>query len=570
MGTPLDELRELPTGSGRVAVTWLGQAGFALRSRQTTVLVDPFLSPHEGRRYESALPAAAATGVDLVFCSHEHVDHLDAASAPAIATASPGATFVVPAPIVEMVTEAGIAKERVLGVQPGETDGRRPHLSRRGHDPLRGDGGHGRGAPTARCPLADQRSSRRTRGPRHRREPQRTRGRVAGRDDRLGDADPDAPRPVHEEPRIGGRGRGGGRGGGPRGDGPRSSPGDPVRPGGGQRTMRALVYLGPRRMELQEVPDPVAGPGDVVIDSVVSAVCGSDLHGFREASPRRIPPLVMGHETIGRIGAVGTGVDPERLGQRVVLKPIISCGRCAACRAGDINRCREGRLVGRDLAGGFAERFAVPATAAVPVPSELPDEVAVLTEPLANAEHVTERAVREGDVVFVIGSGPIGALMVRAAFLHRARQVIVTDTNPERLAFAVAQGAEGVPGDDALEAVMAATDGWGADVVIDAAGFETTWALGLQAIRPGGHIFEIGLGAPRGMVEFFTVLGKEATITGSYAWSDQDFARSLELLAGGALTPDGWLTRVPLADGQEAFEDLADRGQPFKVLLELA
>jgi len=141
--------------------------------------------------------------------------------------------------------------------------------------------------------------------------------------------------------------------------------------------------------------------------------------------------------------------------------------------------------------------------------------------------------------------------------------------NTTGMAFAVAQGAEGVAGDDALEAVTAATDGWGADVVIDAAGFEATWALGLQAIRPGGHIFEIGLGAPRGMVDFFTVLGKEATITGSYAWSDQDFARSLELLAGGALAPDGWLTRVPLADGQGAFEDLADRGRPFKVLLEL-
>jgi L-iditol 2-dehydrogenase len=333
--------------------------------------------------------------------------------------------------------------------------------------------------------------------------------------------------------------------------------------------MKALVYLGPRRMELQEVPDPVAGPGDVVIDSVVSAVCGSDLHGFREASPRRIPPLVMGHETVGRIGAVGSGVDPERLGQRVVLKPILSCGTCDACRAGDINRCRGGRLVGRDLAGGFAERFAVPATAAVPVPPELPDDVAVLTEPLANAEHVTERAVREGDVVFVIGSGPIGALMVRAAFLHRASRVIVTDTNAERLAFAVAQGAEAAPSDGALAVVTSATDEWGADVVIDAAGFEATWALGLQAVRPGGRIFEIGLGAPRGEVDYFTVLGKEATITGSYAWTDLDFSRSLELLAGGALTADGWLTRVPLADGQAAFEDLADRGRPFKVLLEL-
>src|SRR5439155_23276242 len=99
--------------------------------------------------------------------------------------------------------------------------------------------------------------------------------------------------------------RRGRRGGGPRGDGPRPSPGDPIRRGGGARTMRALVYLGPRRMELQEVPDPVAEPGEVVIDSIVSAVCGSDLHGFREASSRRIPPLVMGHETVGRIGAVG-------------------------------------------------------------------------------------------------------------------------------------------------------------------------------------------------------------------------------------------------------------------------
>jgi len=322
-------------------------------------------------------------------------------------------------------------------------------------------------------------------------------------------------------------------------------------------------------MELQDVADPVPGPGEVVIDSIVSAVCGSDLHGFREASPRRIPPLVMGHETVGRIGAVGTGVDPERLGQRVVLKPIVSCGRCDACLAGDINRCREGRLVGRDLAGGFAERFAVPATAAVPVPAELPDDAAVLTEPLANAEHVTERAVREGDVVFVIGSGPIGALMVRAAFLHRARQVVVTDTNPERLTFAAAQGADAVPSDDALASVTAATDGWGADVVIDAAGFESTWALGLQAVRPGGRVFEIGLGAPAGKVDFFTVLGKEVTITGSYAWTDQDFARSLELLADGALAADGWLTRVPLAAGQAAFEDLADRGRPFKVLLEI-
>ncbi|MGZ4137186.1 MAG: alcohol dehydrogenase catalytic domain-containing protein, partial [Actinomycetota bacterium] len=87
--------------------------------------------------------------------------------------------------------------------------------------------------------------------------------------------------------------------------------------------MRALVYMGPRRMELQEAPDPEPGPGDVVVATAAAAVCGSDLHGFREASPRRIPPLVMGHEAVGTVAAVGEGVDTALVGRRVVLKPIL-------------------------------------------------------------------------------------------------------------------------------------------------------------------------------------------------------------------------------------------------------
>jgi L-ascorbate 6-phosphate lactonase len=121
VGTPLDRLREVPTGPGRVPATWLGQAGFALRSSTATVLIDPFLSPHEARLYESNQPPSATTDVDMVLCTHEHLDHFDPEGAPAIAKASPGATFVVPAPIADMVSEAGIPRERVLGVQPGET-----------------------------------------------------------------------------------------------------------------------------------------------------------------------------------------------------------------------------------------------------------------------------------------------------------------------------------------------------------------------------------------------------------------------------------------------------------------
>ncbi|MFB3738752.1 MAG: zinc-binding dehydrogenase, partial [Candidatus Velamenicoccus archaeovorus] len=172
--------------------------------------------------------------------------------------------------------------------------------------------------------------------------------------------------------------------------------------------MKALVYLGPRRMELQDAPDPRPGPGDVVVQTAASAVCGSDLHGFREASPRRIPPLIMGHETVGAVVAVGDGVDPGRVGRRVVLRPLLWCGRCEVCREGRTNLCEHGRLVGRDLSGGFAERFAVPASAAVELPAHVPDDVGTLIEPLANAVHVTSRAVRDGDDVLVVGAGPIG------------------------------------------------------------------------------------------------------------------------------------------------------------------
>lgn len=330
--------------------------------------------------------------------------------------------------------------------------------------------------------------------------------------------------------------------------------------------MRQLVYLGPRRMELQEAPEPVPGPGEVVFQTQAAAVCGSDLHGFREASPRRIPPLVMGHEGVGTIAAVGEGVEEARVGERVVLRPILACGECEPCREGRPNLCRNGRLVGRELTGAFAERFAVPERAAVRFPDDVPADLATLTEPLANAVHVTARSVREGDDVLVIGAGPIGALMARMALERGAARVLVTDPIASRLDLAQTQGATPLSGDP--EAVLPeATEGRGVDVVIDAAGFETTWALGLRAVRPGGRIEAVGLGAGAGKIDFFAVAGKEVTITGSFAWTDQDFDRAAELIASGAIDTSGWFTAMPLAEGQRAFEELVDTTERFKVVL---
>ena len=331
--------------------------------------------------------------------------------------------------------------------------------------------------------------------------------------------------------------------------------------------MKALVYMGPGRMEFQDVPDPIPGAGEVVVRTLASAICGSDLHGFREASPRRIPPLVMGHETVGVIDEAGDDVDPAVVGRRVVIEPILGCGTCPWCREGAINRCRDGRLLGRDLPGGFAERLAVPAGAAVVLPDDLETDVAVLIEPLANAIHVVASVPPAGATVFVIGAGPIGLLMAHAAALDGAARVLISDPVVGRLERASAQGFEALAGDDVSSAITEATGGAGVDVVIDAAGYPATWALGVEAARPGGRIVEVGLGAPRGELDYFSVLGKELTITGSYAWGETDFARSLRLVAEERIDLSGWTSAMPLADGERAFERLVGEDPPFKVVL---
>jgi 2-desacetyl-2-hydroxyethyl bacteriochlorophyllide A dehydrogenase len=331
--------------------------------------------------------------------------------------------------------------------------------------------------------------------------------------------------------------------------------------------MKALVYLGPRRMQLQDAPEPAPGAGEVVIRTGAAAICGSDLHGFREASPRRIPPLVMGHEAVGTVAAVGDGVDPARVDERVVLKPILACGVCERCRDGRTNLCTSGRLVGRDLTGAFAERFAIPASAAVPVADHVADDLATLTEPLANAVHVASRAVGTGDNVLVIGAGPIGALMVRMARRHGASQVFATDPVATRLAIAEAQGATPLRPEDPEASLHELTDGRGVDVVIDAAGFDATWALALRAVRSGGRVEAVGLAAPEARINFFAVADKEVVVTASYAWIDEDFARALRLIEDGAIDASGWFTRMPLSDGQRAFEELVDSTEHFKVVL---
>jgi 2-desacetyl-2-hydroxyethyl bacteriochlorophyllide A dehydrogenase len=331
--------------------------------------------------------------------------------------------------------------------------------------------------------------------------------------------------------------------------------------------MKTLTYLGPRNMELQDAPEPEPAAGEVRVRITATAICGSDLHGFREASPRRIPPLVMGHEVVGTVDAAGDGAAADLIGRRVVVMPVVSCGSCELCREGRPNLCRDRVLMGMNFPGGFAEACTIPATHVLPVPEGLSDEVASLTEPFANSIHSVNRAVRAGVTVLVIGAGPIGLFAARAAILAGAERTFVVDTLARRLELAAKLGAMPIAADDAAGELESETAGRGVDVVIDAAGYPSTWQLALQAVRPGGHVDAIGLGAPEGPLSYQAVVAKGLQIVGSYACLPPDFERALMLLAGGEPDVGPWITTMPLSAGAAAFEALVDRTELTKVVL---
>ncbi|HXY73190.1 MAG TPA: alcohol dehydrogenase catalytic domain-containing protein [Actinomycetota bacterium] len=331
--------------------------------------------------------------------------------------------------------------------------------------------------------------------------------------------------------------------------------------------MRTLTYLGPRRMELQEAPEPEPAAGEVRVRVAAAAICGSDLHGFREASPRRIPPLVMGHEVAGTVDAAGPGADAGLVGARVVVMPVVSCGRCDRCREGSPNLCPDRALMGASFAGGFADACVVPLGQVKHVPDALSDPVASLVEPYANAVHVVDRAVRPGDSVLVIGAGCIGLFATRAAVLAGAARVFVSDTLPNRLALAARLDGQPVLAEGAAEEVLAETKGDGVDVVVDAVGLPATWALGVKAARFGGRLEAIGLGAVEGPLDYHGVVTKGLTVSGSYACVAEDFDRAITLLSSGEPDVDSWITTMPLAQGADAFVALVDGSNLTKVVL---
>ncbi len=327
--------------------------------------------------------------------------------------------------------------------------------------------------------------------------------------------------------------------------------------------MRALVYTGQKRLEMRAIDEPTPTADDVLVKVESVGICGSDMHAFLGHDDRRPPPLILGHE------AAGVVVTGEPAGRRVTVNPLVTCGRCAACRSGRENICPDRQIISmHPLPGAFAQLVAIPPDNLFEIPDAISFDAASLAEPFACGWHATRLARRalfvplEEAGVLVIGGGAIGVGAALSLSANGAGNVLISEPNAIRRDYL----------DRHLDLRTAAPEDIRTvddfDLVIDAVGIDATHAQAISRVRPGGVVMHIGLGGGEGHLDFRRLTLQEITLIGTYTYSKDDFAATAQAICDGRMGPLDWMDRRPLGAGQSAFEDiLAGRTAAPKVIL---
>ncbi|MGM0660516.1 MAG: L-threonine 3-dehydrogenase [Pseudomonadota bacterium] len=287
--------------------------------------------------------------------------------------------------------------------------------------------------------------------------------------------------------------------------------------------MKALVKARPEPgLWMEHVPVPEPGPTDVLIKVRKSAICGTDVHiwNWDEFSAKTVPvPMVVGHEFVGEIVDFGAGAAKYRIGQRVSGEGHIVCGVCRNCRAGRGHLCRNTRGVGVNRPGSFAEYLCIPETNVVPIPDDIPDEIAAIFDPLGNAVHTALSFDLVGEDVLVTGAGPIGIMGALVAQKAGARKVVITDINPYRLDLARELGVQNVVdvSQEHLHEVMdriGMTEGF--DVGLEMSGASAAMQQMIARMNNGGKVALLGIAPTEFAVDWNAVIFKMLHIKGIY------------------------------------------------------
>lgn len=330
--------------------------------------------------------------------------------------------------------------------------------------------------------------------------------------------------------------------------------------------MRALVYTAPNRMVLIDQPEPVPGPGELLVAVDAVGICGSDMHAFHGHDARRPAPLVLGHEAAGRV------VAGPRAGDRVAINPLVVDPDCPAVRAGRPHLSPTRAIISMPpRPGAFAEFVTIPERNLLPVPDHLSLRDAALSEPVAVSWHALRIGLARLDQgpgqdaprVLVQGGGAIG---VAAALIARhlgAGGVHLAEPHPGRRALLDAE-----PGITGFDPLVHDPGESAFDLIIDAVGAAATRAAASRLVRPGGVIVHVGLLPGSDGYDIRRITLQEITITGSYCYTPDDFAAALAALSDGVLGPLGWVDTRALDDGPQAFADLdAGRVDAAKIVL---
>ena len=345
----------------------------------------------------------------------------------------------------------------------------------------------------------------------------------------------------------------------------------------GRGKMQALLLSEYRKLEMTSMDEPPLGPQDVLVAVRACGICGSDVHGYDGASGRRIPPIVMGHEAAGVIAKVGAEVRDFKAGDAITFDSTVYCGKCPACRQGQVNLCTARRVLGVSCGdyrqhGAFADYVAVPAHILFPLPKGMPFEHAAMAEPVSVALHAVGRIpIKSGDRAAVVGAGLIGLLVLQALKLAGCTELIAVDVDEARLRVATELGATTTLNSakvDAAAAIMERTAGSGVDISMEVVGNAAALATAVNCVRCGGHVGLVGNVTPSVPFPLQTVVTREITLAGSCA-SAGEYPRAIELIASGAIRVAPLISAVaPLAEGPQWFERLyAREPNVMKVIL---
>ena len=320
--------------------------------------------------------------------------------------------------------------------------------------------------------------------------------------------------------------------------------------------MQALVYTEEFDLDVRVVEAPQTRDDEVLVRVEAAGICGSDVHGVASRSPRRQPPLIMGHELAGQVVNAGGPAGESLVGTWVAVNPQIPCGRCPLCRSGRENICGDRQLVGGTRAGGFAEYVAVPTRCVHPIRDTDP-AVAVFAEPLATCVHAfTLAPVPVGETVVVIGAGTIGVLATQLLRYMGASTLILCDSDESRRRDARALAEAVVAPDDLAQTVWDLTSGRGASLTVDAVGVETARSQSVTLLKPGGSAVWLGMHSHDAVLPAFDVVVREHRIQGAFAYTDPEFATAVRLLVDGLLVPAVSQRVVRIEDSASVFTDL--------------